>query len=303
MTAKFPIYIKASYDLWYSSIAGFNVLFARVKDSNIGMTVHYNAIKKMENICNSQVVLIFDILDSRNINRLIEKQISFIVKDKQIYMPFALMQLQTNKPLTTLLKKPQNLTPDADLILIGYLDGKINSSMIIKDIAIIINREVRATSIALQVLESLEYLYVEKQGRKKIVYFNSKDEIYEKLKLHGKSPIKYTFFTNSDVFKEKNIESGYGAISKFSMLVDNQLPVVAIGAKEFSIIENKIIKCEEENATCKVEVWDRDPSIFSIDGVINPIYIMRLFKYEDDERVEYALEEIEKKLLEKLGDK
>lgn len=87
------------------------------------------------------------------------------------------------------------------------------------------------------------------------------------------------------------------------MLVDNQLPVVAIGAKEFSIIENEIIKCEEENATCKVEVWDRDPSIFSIDGVINPIYIMRLFKYEDDERVEYALEEIEKKLLEKLGDK
>ena len=297
---SFPIYIKASYDLWNSSISGLEVLFARVKDPSIGMTIHYNAIKKMQTICTSKVVLVFDSLDSRSINRLIERGISFVVQDKQIYMPFALMQIQTNNQSNIILERPHDLTADADMVLIGYLYGVMNNEMLIKDIAALINRELRATSNALKVLESLEYIHIEKDGRNKKSMFAKKLDIYERLKLTKSSFIKYTFFTNLKLENENFIKSGYSALSQFSTLLDNELPTISISEKKLSMMELDITKCEEEHATCKVEIWNRDPSIFSVDGAINPLYILRLFKDEDDERVEYAIESIEKKVLKNI---
>jgi len=292
-----PLYIKSGYELWNSSIAGFGVLFARVKDNNAGMTIHYNAIKKIEELCPCHVVLVFDYLDSRSINRLINKHIPFVIKDKQIYMPFALMQMQTNKSSTTALKKIQDLTPDADTILVGYLDNKFHNEIMIKDIASIIDREARATSIALALLESLEYLRIEKHGRSKIVYFIPKEEIYERLKNDGKSPIKYLFYTNTKFFNEYAITSGYSALEKFSTLMNNSLPTIAISSKKLALVASNNIACEKEDAEYQVEVWNRNPLIFSIDCSVNPLYILRILKGEHDERTQYALDDLEEKII------
>ncbi|RLA83128.1 MAG: hypothetical protein DRG78_05315 [Epsilonproteobacteria bacterium] len=300
LNINLPIYIKSAYDLWNSSIANFDILFARVKNNNIGMTIHYNAIKKIEESCLCRAVLVFDYLDSRSINRLISKQIPFIVKNKQIYMPFAFMQLQTDKLSLKVLNKSTDLTPDTDIILIGYLNNKLNSQMMIKDIATIINREIRATSIALTILESLEYIRLEKVGRKKIIHFIPKKNIYEQLKKNGKSPIKYKFYTNSNILNKNSTKSGYSAISRFSRLIDNAIPTIAIDTKKLPKIEIANIKCEKEDALYLVEIWNREPSIFSIENTINPLYILRLFKDEDDERTKYALEEIENKIIERF---
>ena len=295
-----PLYIKSGYELWNSSIAGFGVLFAKVKENNVGMTIHYNAIKKIKELCPCHVVLVFDYLDSRSINRLINKHISFVIKDKQIYMPFALMQMQTNKSSNKSLNKLQNLTPDADTILIGYLDNRLYNEIMIKDIASIIGREVRATSVALTLLESLEYLRIEKHGRSRIIYFISKEEIYDRLKDEGKSPVKYIFYTDSELLSENVISSGYSALEKFSTLMDSPLPTVAISAKQLSLLSSNNIACEKEDARYQVEVWNRDPFIFSIDGNVNPLYILRLLKDAHDERTEYALDDIEEKIIKNL---
>jgi hypothetical protein len=292
-----PLYIKSGYELWNSSIAGFGVLFARVKEPKVGMPIHYNAIKKIEDLYPCHVVLVFDYLDSRSINRLINKHVPFVIKDKQIYMPFALMQMQTNKSSTKALRKAQDLTPDADTILVGYLDNRFHNEIMIKDIASIIDREARATSIALALLESLEYLRIEKYGRSKIVYFISKEEIYDRLKDEGKSPVKYVFYTDSKLLNEYAIASGYSALGKFSTLMNNSLPSIAISSKKLSLVASTNIACEKEDAEYQVEVWNRDPFIFSVNGSVNPLYILRILKGEYDERTEYALDDLEEKII------
>jgi len=292
-----PLYIKSGYELWNCSIAGFGVLFARVKEPNVSLTIHYNAIKKIEELCPCHVVLVFDYLDSRSINRLINRHVPFVIKDKQIYMPFALMQMQTNKLSNKPFKKSQDLSPTADTILIGYLNGKICNDVMIKEIASAIGKEARATSTALALLKSLEYLRIEKHGRSKIIYFISKEDIYERLKDEGKSPVKYLFYTNSQLFDEKIVFSGYSALEKFSTLMDGSLPTVAINAKQFPSKTIDEITCEKEEASYQVEVWNRDPFIFSVNGSVNPLYILRLFKDEHDERTQYALTDIEEKII------
>lgn len=290
-----PLYIKAGYELWNAEIGGLPVIFLKIKDLKIDMRIHQNAVKKVEELSLCKVVLVFEKLDIRNINSLIQKHISFIVENKQIYMPFALIQMQTEN-IKVNFKNYNELTVDADIILIGYLDNKIDNGMMIKDISKIISRESRVVSNALDVLESMSYINIEKIGRSKFVYFNSKEEVYNRLKNSAKSPIKYSFYANN--FSDKNIIfSGYSALSKYTSLMDESIKTIAINYKLIKSLNTEEIGCEKEYAKYKIEVWDRDPSVFSYDSSINPLYILRLLKDIDDERTEYALEEIEKRFL------
>jgi DNA-binding transcriptional ArsR family regulator len=201
ITVNVPLYLKSGYELWGAKIQDICVVFASAKDETIDIRVHQNAIKRLDELTSCHTVLVFDKLDSRSIVSLIKKHIPFVIKDKQIYMPFALLQIQTQNKKNTPLREVA-LTSDADMILIGYLDNQIHSGMMIKEIAQAISRELRATSQALKVLEALGYVQIEVNGRSRYIHFISPIEVYERLKEVAKSPVKYSFFAK-DFIDEK----------------------------------------------------------------------------------------------------
>lgn len=295
---KIPLYIKAAYELWNTEIAGFGVLFLKIKDSQVDMRIHQNAVKKIEELCPCRAVLVFEKLDGRNANSLIKKHIPFIIENKQIYMPFALVQMQTQN-IKVNQKKYNELTVDADTILIGYLDNKISNGMIIKEISQIINRDFRMISNALDILESFNFINIEKIGRSKQVYFIPKMEVFEYLKENGKSPIKYTFYTQK-ILDKKNIFSGYSALAKYTSLLDESIKTIAVSQKLLKKMNIQELECDKDIANYKIEVWDREPSLFSHNNTINPLYLLRILKNIEDERTQYALEEIEENILVKI---
>lgn len=292
---KMPLYIKAAYELWNTEIAGFGILFLKIKDSQIDMRIHQNAVKKIEELYPCRAVLVFEKLDGRNVNSLIKKHISFVIENKQIYMPFALIQMQTEH-IKANQKKYNELTVDADTILIGYLDNIISNGMMIKEISQITNRDFRAVSNALDILESLNFLNIEKIGRSKQVYFIPKLEAYERLKENNKSPIKYTFYTQ-DILDRETTFSGYSALSKYTSLIDESVKTIAVSQKILKNMNIQELECDKDTANYKIEVWDREPSLFSYNNTINPLYLLRILKNIEDERTQYALEEIEENIL------
>jgi len=292
---KMPLYIKAAYELCNTEIAGLGVLFLKIKDTKIDMRIHQNAVKKIEEICPCKAVLVFEKLDARNANSLIKKHIPFIIENKQIYMPFALIQIQTEH-VKIKQKNYNQLTVDADTILVGYLYDKIHNGMIIKDISKTTNRDLRTISNALDILESLKLINIEKRGRSKLIYFIPKIEVYEYLKENAKSPIKYSLYTY-DILENEIIFSGYSALSKHTSLLDESVKTIAISQKLLKSMDIQKLECDKDVANYKIEVWDRDPSLFSYNNAINSIYILRILKDIEDERTEYALEEIEENIL------
>jgi hypothetical protein len=290
-----PLYIKATYELWNTEIAGFGVLFLKIKDSQIDMRIHQNAVKKIEELCSCRAVLVFEKLDARNTNSLIKKHIPFIIENKQIYMPFALVQMQTQH-IKINQKIYNELTVDADTILIGYLDNKISNEMMIKEISGITNRDFRSVSNALDILESFNFVNIEKIGRSKQVYFFPKLEVYEYLKENNKSSIKYTFYTQ-DILNGEITFSGYSALSKYTSLIDESVKTIAVSQKALKNMNIQELECDKDTANYKIEVWDREPSLFSYNNTINPLYLLRILKNIKDERTQYALEEIEKNIL------
>ena len=295
---KMPLYIKAAYELWNTEIAGFGVLFLKIKDSQVDMRIHQNAVKKIEELYPCRAVLVFEKLDGRNVNSLIKKHIPFIIENKQIYMPFALVQMQTQH-IKINQKIYNELTADADIILIGYLDNKISNGMMIKEISEITKRDIRAVSNALDILESFNFVNIEKIGRSKQVYFIPKLEVYERLKENSKSPVKYTFYTH-DILDNKSVFSGYSALSKYTSLIDESVKTIALSQKELKNMNIQELECDKDIANYKIEVWDREPSLFSYNNAINSLYLLRILKNTNDERTNYALEEIEKKFLVKI---
>jgi len=70
---------------------------------------------------------------------------------------------------------------------------------------------------------------------------------------------------------------------------------VAIHVKDKLFLKS-LSECFEEDAKYKVEVWDRDPLVFSLNNRVNSLYLLRFFNYNDDERIGYALADIKKKI-------
>ncbi|MBU1958269.1 hypothetical protein KJ680_07680 [bacterium] len=287
-----PLHIKRRYELWKASIAGKNVLFVRGEEEDIRR--YYKTVSLLEESTRVKTVLVFETLSPTDKERFIKQHISFVVKDKYIYMPFALMQIESEN-MTLLTKKLKQLTPLADTILLGYLVGKVESELMISQIATLLNQGIREVSNALAILEQYSFVRIEKQGRKKLVFFESQEEAFDYFVKQYYMPVKATFFTNSQIEDEEIIYSSFSALSQHSTLVDNGLPTVAIYGKNRLLLD-KLDECFEENAEYKVEVWDRDPSIFSVNKTVNPLYLLRFFDNSDDERIGYALDNIEKKI-------
>lgn len=300
ITVNVPLYLKSGYELWGAKIQDICVVFANVKDETIDIRVHQNAIKRLDELTSCHTVLVFDKLDSRSIEGLIKKHIPFIIKDKQIYMPFALLQIQTQSKKKALLRNV-SLTSDADMILVGYLDNQINSGMMIKEIAGVVNRELRATSQALKVLEALGYAQIEAQGRSRYIHFISPVEVYERLKEEAKLPVKYSFFAKGYIGEK--VYSGFTALSHYSTLVEQKIKTVAISHKELTSQQLEALECDEDEAKYKIEVWDREPSVFTHNDTINSLYVLRFFKNNEDERVQEAVEQLETKMIERLKER
>ena len=299
ITVNVPLYLKAGYELWSAKIQDVCVVFASVKDETIDIRIHQNAIKRFDELTSCHTVLVFDKLDSRSIESLIKKHIPFVIKDKQIYMPFALLQIQTQNKKKTPLREVA-LTSDADMILIGYLDNQIHSSMIIKEIAQAIGRELRATSQALKVLEALGYVQIEVNGRSRYIHFISPMEVYERLKEEVKLPVKYSFFAKGYIGEK--LYSGFTALSHYSTLIEQKIKTVAISHKQLTSKKLEALECDEDEAEYKIEVWDREPSVFTHNDTINPLYVIRFFKNDEDERVQEAIEQLETRIIEKIRD-
>lgn len=289
---KTPLYIKSSYELIGADIEGCKVIFAKAKDGGLDIRMHKNAIKKVEEIFGYKGILVFDGLKTNSKNALISSKTAFIVLDGQIYMPFALIHIEKTRQQRPQIQH-QKLTPLCDMALIGYLCAQIKSGMMIKEISQELRADMRATSKALDILESLGYLQIERHGIGKKIYFQSADDIYERLSKNPLSPIIYVKYAK----KLPDVEfaySGNSALSSFSNILNEKIKTVAINRKDLKNFDWHSIECEMDEASYKIEVWDRDPMVFSVRGCVNPIYIIRAMKYEKEERVIDVVKEIEK---------
>ena len=240
------------------------------------------------------IVLCFKHLDSRKRKALIQAGMSFIVPRSQIYLPFLGTVLQER--MKSVKTAPKKLSPAAQLILL-YLIYEPTAQPIHK-VDLAKQPELSAMNVtrAVQDLETLELVTVEKSGRSDHVStVEGGKSLYEKALPYMIDPVQKRLYIRKMADLEGAPLAGESALAKRSMLREPAVVCRAISRKEYKQlegIEEVDPAWSSDQDYIQLELWKYEPKAFADCSGADMISLSLSLRDNGDERVEQALEEM-----------
>lgn len=250
--------------------------------------------------CKSAVVL--QEIESFQRKRLIEKRVQFIVPNKQIFLPFWLIDLKEG--YATKRQKKDSLSPSAQMILIWYLLDKQrkidfeNSSL--KDLANHFNYSAMTITKAADELVSHDLCTIRENGKEKFIHFQqNKQELWHKAESYLINPVLKTIFVDHLPNRISRILSNFSALSEYSEMNPSSQRYYAIDKTVFYGLEKtgEFKNSNEREGKFCLEVWKYNPEKFmeivnNDDFAVDPLSLYLSMKGNPDERTGYAFENL-----------
>lgn len=249
-----------------------------------------NIVSNIERITGLKAVLILEGIDSYQRRSLIESRISFIIPDKQIYLP-DIGALMTERGLGLKQLSADRLSMVATAILLVHLSGKSLKGKSVTDIADIMGYSVKTLSLAVKELEQQGLITILQEGRKKLLDFRlSSKELWEKVVEIGENPVEKRLFTSDiDLATEIGVVASDSALSEISMLSSPVQPIFAVYNRNPRIKE---LNLNLHDGSAIIEVWKSDPALSSKNGLTDVFSLALTYKDDDDPRIKKELDKI-----------
>lgn len=247
-------------------------------------------IDRIQKIEKLPVVLILDKVTYRQKQYLLDANISFVVDGKQIYLPFMATYLQErcDAPAQEEIEK---MLPSAQVLLFFFIyenKKEMFSSYAAEALGF------TATSIlrAVKQLEKIGLFQTEKRGIQKVITarYHAK-ELLKKAEPYLFNPIKRKVFIPCEYRTPCLMESGYSALSEYTMINPPAVPCYAaesISQWSSAATSNLL----DSSRQISVELWRYDPHKLAKGSFVDILSLALSLKNDPDERVEEALEEM-----------
>ena len=222
--------------------------------------------------------------------RLIQKRIAFIVPARQMYIPQMLIDL---KEFNYSIKDKQELLPtSAQVLLLYHLQKKDLSLMNFKQIAIELAYSEMTISRASKILKDFDLCDIKGKKDKQFVFPYDKKQLWLKALPFMQSPVKDEFFTENKPDNPSFIISGLTALSKYSLIADDNTVNYAIDEIKFKELrKNKTLQeLNKYEGQYSIEVWKYSPAMFAKNKIVDFLSLYLIFNKESDERIQIALE-------------
>ena len=227
-------------------------------------------------------VFVIKKIASYNTKRIIERRISFIVPQKQLFIPDLMMDFRKVPKNTE--SKPSLLSPMAQLILLYHLQKESLNGKTIKQVATLLDETYLNVNRAINNLDFFEICDLQ-GGKERIILFESdKKQLWKKSLNVLTNPIKKTLFTDSML---ENTMSGMNALAHYTMLNDERKHTFAISNKELKKLNLPLNTDFGEHC---IQIWKYDPKILSSNGYVDRLSLYLQFMDTKDERIESALD-------------
>ncbi|MEI7513647.1 MAG: hypothetical protein WCJ74_03455, partial [bacterium] len=301
--ASLPLYINSAYEFYTSTIFGIKCVFVIAKNNNFKFLEIKKQYELIQQSFNTPIVFVFDNIRYDIVYKLIKYKIPFVNLGRQIFMPFILVDLKQNGKVNNSMindVKKVNLSPAAEGIVIGEILRQNISGKTGKEIAKLIHESPMTVSRALFELQRHYYCKLVQDGNKKTVTFVDKNRLWQLVRDNFNTPVDRVVFAKGTQGLEKyTVKSGTTALSKLGMLSEDRVTVLAIYKRDYiNLIKNSRIKfCNEEDATFIIEVWNRNPHLWSENRAVDPISLYLSTQSNKDERIYIE----NKKLLKQYG--
>ena len=211
-----PNFIRTRYTLQRVYLDAQKAVFMYPKnglDQIVTLKKHLERVKKS---VDCPVVLVLEKITTRQKEYLLRDKIAFIVEGRQIYLPFMAVYLQERCDAEK--NDREEILPSAQMLLLHFIyegNKEMSTSQAAKDL------ELTPTSIsrASKQLEEMKILKVRKVGVQKILFSDdSPQELFGRAEKFLLSPVKRTVYVPKKMIEIKLPESGYSALSEYSML-------------------------------------------------------------------------------------
>lgn len=284
-----PALYQGLYDFEELHIFEQPFLVIKVKDKRLGPKDFKKHSKILRAILNYPQIWFLKELHFNKVQRMIENELNFVIEDKQVHLPSLNVSIRPEvvkaKPITHLFGMSVNMLIRE--ILLGDLTGKSKV-----EIAMLFKTTKMSAGRALRPLLENELCSEKKVGVVKEIQFKDRSELWNYLKKNINSPVKEVIYL--DKVPKALPLSGVSALSKKSMLAEDNVLTFATDKKAF---KKKITNTEpvlEEFAKARIELWDR-PTTLQEDECINVIDTYLVLKEIHDERVQIELSKLLKK--------
>lgn len=290
---QFPLYLRSGKKYFLLHIGGVECVLIEADEKNFSLPTFRKQMAKLPGQP-EHLVLCFKRLESRQRKALIEARIPFIVPDSQVYLPFLGVVLQERmKPVKA---APEKLSPAAQMILLYLIYGPDVQPIRKVDLAKRLELSAMNVTRAVQELEALELVTVEKTGRSDYVSaVGSGKSLYERALPYMIDPVqKRLYVQKADIFAEFPMAGEY-ALATYSMLNGPQIECKAISRKKYKELDGaeEIDPAWSDSLDyIQLELWSYDPRSLAVYHAVDVISLALSLRENKDERVERAVEEM-----------
>lgn len=298
-----PFYMTEMYSFCRVQLMNHALLLFEPKQQDelsiLQLSKHQELIEEKLH-CKSAVVL--QEIERFQRQRLIEKRVQFIIPEKQMFLPFWLIDIKEDFP--TKREKKETLSPSSQMILLWYLldhNTKIDfSTKSFKELALHFDYSAMTITKTADELLSHGLCELVENGKEKFIHFNQvKQELWHEAEPYLVDPVLKTIYIDELPNGIGHVKSNQSALSEYTEMNPSSQKYYAIdktvyyGLKKTGAFKESN---EREGKYC-IEVWKYNPDIFmeivhNDDFAVDPLSLYLSLKNSPDERTEYALENL-----------
>jgi hypothetical protein len=271
---------------------GRNIVFAKkVSPEHFTPDQYRKQFELLERNFNQAVIFILPDMESFNRNRLVQKQINFIINQKQIFIPGFLVDLKEYalKP-----DRKTYLQPAAQCLILYHLQKQPLNHYTYKQLAIILNYPYLTITRAVDTIRALELCKVKGTKEKTICFEITKSKLWEKALPSLRSPIQKKVFIDDEINPNLLYKSNINALSYYTELNDEPRLHFAIHQDLFRKLHSEgiITSYSDYDGKYSIESWKYAPATLANKEFVDPLSLYLEFKDNKDERVQLALKQI-----------
>lgn len=297
--SSLPVYLTRRFDIRELHVFGRALVIALVTaEDQFDLSQLAKQRETLADKLGRDVVLVLPRIRSHERNRLILKQIPFIVPGRQMYLPMMLVDLRETFSAPARAKSDA-ISWVAQLILLRHLQFSDIEKQPLSQIALSLGYSAMSISQALDELVALKLCRRKRLGRTKFIQVeHTPQNLWAAIGPLMRSPVKkFYFIQHIDRAVKRPLQAGMTALAEKTDLVGDRIPTLAISVAEFrkASTAGLLKRCMlEEDAEMTVQAWAYAPRLLSSGPMVDELSLYLSLRDDPDERIQMGLDKLVK---------
>lgn len=288
---RLPLAVTGLFELFQVGEGELHWLLVEAKE-NAGLIQIRKANRQIQKACGQYAVFAFDEMPYYMADKFLEEGIPFVVKDKQIYLPFLGMMIEQKKE--RVLAPVMELSFLAQKLLLMAMYEKWGVVSVTKA-AEKMGVSKMSISRCFDEYEVLGMPVLTNNGRYRAMKAIGSDVVLKQCREYLRTPVIKRIFLKKDRSHELEYKAGMSALCEYSMLDDNDYPTFGVLKKDMKGLGITKHDAAAPGDEIGCEILELGYMIkFNGKQIMDPVSVaLALFdERQEDDRVEIAVKEM-----------